>query len=482
MTEKKEEKYGTEYNLEDLKYWDEKIQCVANEFELNCFSQEFEICDYFQMLGYLAYNGMPAHYPHWSFGKAFEKQKTLYDYGVSGLPYEMVINSDPALAYLMKNNSLLLQILTIAHVYGHNNFFTENYYFKKTRPEYTLEMFQSHGKRIRNYEEDPSIGKEKVEQILDACHALSLNCARNLGIKKLTREEQIEKFRKKMQPKKDEFSNMHIKEEIPQYDLNQIPLEPEENILLFIRDYNPYMHDWQRDILTMVAEETNYFIPQMETKIMNEGWATYWHYKIIKELEERGEMPQGMLIEFSVHHNQVIKPVPGRINPYYLGFELFKDIYERYEKETNGSGYRNIFHAAYACRDYSFLNQYLTEEFMRKTHMLSFEKKGKETIVSNISDEDGWENVKEILLKNTGLAALPVIKILDANYRRQQMLYLLHEYDGRELELSFAQETVKFIYFLWGKRVILESRLEGKPMFLSYDGDGSVKITYQLLS
>lgn len=484
MTEKiKEEKYGTEYNLENLKYWDEKIQYLANEFELNCFSQEFEICDYHQMLGYLAYYGMPSHYPHWSFGKAFEKQKTLYDYGVSGLPYEMVINSNPALAYLMKNNSLLLQILTIAHVCGHNNFFRENSYFNKnTRPEYTLEMFQSHGKRIRSYEEDPSIGKEKVEQILDACHALSLNCARNLGIKKLAREEQIEKFRKKMQPEKDEFSNIHIKEEIPQYDLNQIPLEPEEDIILFIRDNNPYLTDWQRDILTMVAEETEYFIPQMEAKIMNEGWATFWHYKIINELNERGELPQGMFIEFLVYHNQVIKPVPGRINPYYLGFELFKDIYERYEKETPGAGKTEIFHAMRACRDYSFLNQYLTKELMRKMNMLSFEKKGKETIVSNISDEDGWKNVKEILLKNTGLAALPVIKILDANYRKQQMLYLLHEYDKRELELSYAQETIKYLFSLWGKRVILESRLEGKPMFFSYDGEGSVKISYQLLS
>lgn len=481
MREEKE-KYGIEYNLESLQYWDVKIQTIVNEFGLDCYPQEFEICDYHQMLGNLAYNGMPSHYPHWSFGKAFEKQKTLYDYGMSGLPYEMVINSDPALAYLMKDNSLLLQILTIAHVNGHNNFFKNNRVFEFSNPKYTIEMFKSHTSRIRRYIQDPSIGLDQVEQILDACHALSLNCARHPGIKKLTQEEQIEKFKKKMQPKKDEFSNMHTKEEIPQYDLNQIPLEPEEDILLFIRDYNPYLQDWQRDILTIVAEETDYFIPQMETKIMNEGWATYWHYKIIKELEERGEMPQGMLIEFSVHHNQVIKPVPGRINPYYLGFELFKDIYERYEKVMFGKGKEEIFHTMRACRDYSFLNQYLTEEFMRKTHMLSFEKKGKETIVSNISDEDGWENVKEILLKNTGLAALPVIKILDANYRRQQMLYLLHEYDGRELELSFAQETIKFLYFLWGKRVILESRLEGKPMFLSYDGDGSVKITYQLLS
>src|SRR3989304_5327973 len=137
------------YTLEDLEDWDKRIQEQVEKLGLSCFPQEFEICDHHQMLGYLAYNGMPAHYPHWSFGKAFEKQKTVYDYG-------------------MKDNSLALQLLTMSHVRGHCHFFKNNRTFRFSRPEYTLEMFKAHADRIRAYIEDPSIGLERVERMMDA--------------------------------------------------------------------------------------------------------------------------------------------------------------------------------------------------------------------------------------------------------------------------------------------------------------------------
>jgi hypothetical protein len=160
------------YELQDLVEWDARIRDKVAEFGLDCFTQEFELCDHFGMLGYMAYSGMPSHYPHWSYGKSYEKLKTLYDHGVSGLPYEMVINSDPALAYLMRDNTLLLQILTIAHVYGHNDFFKNNFTYRTTRASLTIELFKAHALRVRHYAEDPSIGVEKVEHVLDAAHAL----------------------------------------------------------------------------------------------------------------------------------------------------------------------------------------------------------------------------------------------------------------------------------------------------------------------
>jgi stage V sporulation protein R len=174
------------YTLKDLEYWDTRIREKVREFGLDCYPQEFEICDHAQMLGYMAYSGMPSHYPHWSYGKSYEKLKTLYDYGVSGIPYEMVINSSPALAYLMRDNSLCLQILTIAHVYGHNDFFKKNFTFKSTRAEFTIGTFKAHADRVRRYVDTPSIGLEKVESFLDAAHALSLQCRRNLAVKKLS--------------------------------------------------------------------------------------------------------------------------------------------------------------------------------------------------------------------------------------------------------------------------------------------------------
>jgi len=162
------------YEISELVEWDNRIREKAAEFGLDWFPQEFEICDHSGMLGYMAYSGMPSHYPHWSFGKAYEKLKTLYDYGVNGLPYEMVINSNPAIAYLMRDNTLLLQILTIAHVYGHNDFFKNNFTFKSaTRAELTIEFFKAHAMRVRRYMEDPSIGVDKVERIVDAAHALA---------------------------------------------------------------------------------------------------------------------------------------------------------------------------------------------------------------------------------------------------------------------------------------------------------------------
>ena len=173
---------GSDYSMHDLLQYNSRIEEMVLDARLNTYPQEFEICSYEDMLGYEAYAGMPVRYPHWSFGKAYERKKTFYRYNLTGLPYEMVINSNPCLAYLMKDNTLLLQILTMAHVYGHNDFFKNNRLFKTgTRAEYTLEMFKSHGRRISEYIQDPSIGYARVERVLNAAHALRFQIYRTVG-------------------------------------------------------------------------------------------------------------------------------------------------------------------------------------------------------------------------------------------------------------------------------------------------------------
>ena len=256
--------------VEELEPWDEKILELVERYKLKCYPQEYEICDHNEMIGYMAYSGMPSRYSHWSFGKGFERQKTLYDYGVSGLPYEMVINSSPCVAYLMRDNSLLLQILTMAHVYGHNDFFANNFTFTSgIDARFTLEMFKNHGSRVDSYIEDPSIGIDQVEDVLDHAHSLSLQCSRNLAIKKLTNEEQrIRKWEAAQEPE-DPYRNIHPKKEYVAPELNKVPLEPEEDILSFVAEYNPYLPEWKRDLLRLVEKESKYFIPQIETKIMN---------------------------------------------------------------------------------------------------------------------------------------------------------------------------------------------------------------------
>jgi stage V sporulation protein R len=370
-----------DYTLKDLEYWDARVRDKVEEFGLDCYPQEFELCDHNQMLGYMAYSGMPSHYPHWSYGKAYEKLKTLYDHGVSGLPYEMVINSNPALAYLMRDNTLCLQILTIAHVYGHNDFFKKNFTFQTTRAEYTTTTFKSHAARVRAYVEDPSIGYERVEAVLDAAHSLSLQCRRNLAVKKLSAADERARLTEAAARPPDPFQKIHRRTEQPEIDLKRTPPSPEEDLLLFIRDHNPFLTNWERDLLTIVHEEAQYFIPQIETKIMNEGWASFWHKRILDSLD----LPQSLHLEFLVRHNQVVRPIPGGLNPYHLGLRIWNDIErcgtdptpeERERMPAGKSAHDLLLEVREVDRDVSFIRRWLTEQLMRDLDLIRTRKAG----------------------------------------------------------------------------------------------------------
>ena len=467
-----------EWDVKDLEGWDEKIRVKVQEFGLSCFDQEFEVCDHTQMLGYMAYAGMPSHYPHWSYGKSFEKLKTMYDYGVSGLPYEMVINSNPSIAYLMTDNSFCLQILTIAHVYGHNDFFKNNFTFKSTEAEHTISRFKVQADRVRAYLEDPSIGVEKVEWILDAAHGLSLQCRRNLAIKKLTRREQRERMIEATRPTADPFEDLHRQEEVEVPDLNKIPAAPEEDILLFLRDYNRNLSEWERDLLTIVHETAQYFIPQMETKIMNEGWASYWHREIVNSLD----LPQALYLEFLVRHNQVVRPFPKGLNPYYLGLKVWDDIKRRHDDPTPEevqkygrpakTGTEALFEAREVDRDASFLRRFLTEELMREMDMFEYGPRGEDLVISKVSDTEGWRAIKETLIKSVGMGGVPVIKIEDADYNQNRSLYVKHYHEGRDLQLEYAEKSLSYLHRLWGHEVLLETVVNSKRALLSYSDDG----------
>lgn len=230
-------------NIKELEYWNDKITELVKAFGLKCYPQEFDICDHNEMIGFMAYSGMPSRYSHWSFGKSFEKQKTTYDLGAAGLPYEMVINSNPCLGYLMRDNTKLLQILTMAHVYGHNDFFANNFYFKSSLDaSNTTQTFKNHARRVESYISDPSIGIDAVEGILDNAHAVAFQRSRNYAIKKRTREEQEEqKLLRDAMPTGKEYNQINPKQEYKQPNLDKLPLEPEDDLLLFIADNNPHL-------------------------------------------------------------------------------------------------------------------------------------------------------------------------------------------------------------------------------------------------
>ncbi|KPU42285.1 SpoVR family protein [Oxobacter pfennigii] len=441
-----------DYVIKDLEKWGEIIEETAIKAGLDFYPQEFEIINYNDMLAYEAYIGMPSRYPHWSFGKAYEKLQTLYSYNLSGLPYEMVINSNPCIAYLMKDNTLLLQILTIAHVYGHNDFFKNNRLFKEaTDANYVVEMFKNHADIIREYINDPSIGYEEVERILDAAHTIKLQTVRSFGMKVLDDEKYKKDLMSDYKDKASKYDPIspRILPNLP--DLTKIPLEPEEDLLHFIMKYGE-LYEWEKNVLGIVREETKYFIPQIETKIMNEGWASYWHYNILKRLE----LPQNFYIEFIKRHNDVVAPLKGSLNPYYLGFEIYKDLAGKYGEEK-------IFEVRALERDESFLRRYLTKELCVKLNLFEYRKKDSDYIIYEISDDEGWEEIRNTLCCSVGMGGVPIIKIVDMS-RNDRTLTLEHIYDGRELNRVYAEETLKNINILWGHRVVLNTVSGGKPI------------------
>jgi len=264
-------------------------------------------------------------------------------------------------------------------------------------------------------------------------------------------------------------------------------LEPDEDLLLFIADYHRSLPEWKRDILRIVAAESRYFVPQIETKIMNEGWASYWHHKIMNELD----LPQKLHLEFLVRHNQVLRPHPGGLNPYHLGFVMWHDIERRWnsgeigheyntkdpekqkenQAENETPGRKKIFEVRESDRDTSFLRRFLTEDLIREHNLFQHDKRGKDRVVTKVADSDNWKDIKETLIKNTGMNAIPVIKVEDADYSNNQTLYLKHYHDNRDLLLEYAEPTLRHIQRLWGRNVILESSINGKSCRLCYDGN-----------
>lgn len=453
------------YSLKELKEWNKKIEDKALELGLDFYPQEFEIIGFNEMIGYEAYLGIPSRYPHWSFGKAYEKNKTLYSLNLTGLPYEMVINSNPCLAYLMKENTLLLQILTMAHVYGHNDFFKNNRLFKEgTRAKNSLEMFKLDGDIIRGYINTPGIGYEKVERILDAVHAIRYNIGRVIGRKEKTQDEikksLIDEYERKLD-NRSIFEN----EEIEPPNLEKIPLEPYDDLVGFIIEYGK-IEEWEKNILKVVKRETEYFLPQIETKTMNEGWASYWHYTILKNLN----LDENLHFEFLKRHNDVVAPIIGGINPYYIGFKMFQDLEKRYGREK-------IFEVREVERDASFIRRYLTLDLCEELNLFQYGKRNFDYYIEEVSDDEGWKKIRDNLAFTSGLGGVPYIRVIDLN-TKNYTLTLEHVYDGRELDIVYAKQTLKYIQALWGRKVRLITKAkECREFAINCNENGELTLT-----
>jgi stage V sporulation protein R len=362
----------------------------------------------------------------------------MYNLGMEGLPYELIINSDPSIAYLMKENPLYLQILIMAHCVGHSDFFKNNRLFSKTNPKTCVSKFRNARRRIQGYSENTNIGLRKVENFLDALHCIRFQTDRN-NLKRLSQKQIKEKYIKLINNDKDgKYKSVNIDREI---------IDPDTDLLSFLIERGSHFENWQLDILSIVRDESRYFIPQMKTKILNEGWASFWHYKIMNELD----LPQEYHIPFIRSHNQVIRPHIGRINPYHLGFHIFKKIEEKH-------GLDECFFIRETHDDEAALRCYLDLDDFRELNLFSFSSKKDKVSIDEISDEDGWKKIKNDLIMNTGINPIPLVKVSDIS--RDGELILEHEHDGRDLDLDYADEVVTKIRTLWPKDVKLFTIIE----------------------
>ena len=438
-----------EYTLADLEVWDEKICEIARGYGLDWYPIAYETCDYREMIGHMSYHGMPSHYAHWSYGKSFERTHFMYNAGAEGLPYELIINSDPSIAYLMLENPLYLQILIMAHCVGHSDFFKNNRTFKDTDAATAPMRFRNAAKRIKGYIEDPSIGIEAVEKILDSCHAINYQVDRR-GRTRLSEKDLRKKYVDLI--KNDE------KGKWKDFNIDKLPLEPEYDIMRFVMENNPKLTDWQRDVISIVHEESQYFWPQIRTKVMNEGWASFWHYRILHDLQ----LPDEHHLPFLKTHNAVLRPWGLKLNPYHLGFEIFKDIEKRF-------GLEECFLARETCNDEQFILQYLTEEKARELNIFTYSPKGKKnpdwTIDDIVDGEDSWKEIRASLIQGVAGNMIPTIYVSEV--KKDNTLILQHEHDGRDLELDYADNCVRLMENLWNGKVKLYTTVEEESFEIS---------------
>lgn len=469
----------SDWTFELLDQYHDIIRATAERYGLDTYPNQLEIITAEQMMDAYASVGMPVNYRHWSYGKEFIATERNYKRGQMGLAYEIVINADPCIAYLMEENTMAMQALVIAHAcYGHNSFFKGNYLFRMWTDASSIIDYLVYARNfVTECEERHGIAP--VEQLLDSCHALM-----SYGVDRYRRPSKLSLAQ--------ERSRLVDREAYAQQQINDIwrtlprradaaaeasaalrfPEEPQENLLYFIEKNAPLLEPWQREIVRIVRKIAQYFYPQRQTQVMNEGWATFWHHRLLNQMYDDGHLSDGMMIEWLKSHTNVIAQQPlANLNPYALGFAMYTDIKRICEKPTDedrrwfpdlvGRDWLpTIDHAMRNFKDESFIGQYLSPHLMREFRLFSIvdDEKSSEYEISAIHDESGYQHVREALARQYDLSTRePNIQVWNVNLRGDRSLTLRHtQHMNRPLHES-AQEVLKHVARLWGFGVQLES-------------------------
>jgi stage V sporulation protein R len=473
---------GTEWSPEAIMAFDKAIGELAGRFGLNGYPHQLEIISSQQMMDAYASIGMPVNYHHWSFGKHYLATESRYRRGQMGLAYEIVINSDPCIVYLMEENTLTMQALVVAHAaYGHNSFFKGNHLFRQwTSANAIIDYLVFARDYIADCEERH--GQEAVERLLDACHALM-----NVGVDRYRRSPRLSLAKERLRQKeRGEYLQAQVNElwrtlpalpgKVKSEEEERFPKEPEENILYFIEKNAPLLEPWQREVVRIVRKVAQYFHPQKQTQLMNEGWATFWHYTLLNTLYDEGRVSDGFMFEFFHSHTNVVhqprydsKWYSG-VNPYALGFAMWRDIRRICEAPTDedrywfpdiaGSDWRSTLQfAMQSFKDESFIAQFLSPNLMREFHFFSIidDEKNPKLRIGPIHDELGYRSLRQALAEQYNLGSRePNIQVWNVDLRGDRALTLRY-FNPQKHALHVDSESVlEHLAYLWGFMVRIE--------------------------
>lgn len=473
---------SNDWTFDSLHRADEMIGRIAREeLRLDTYPNQIEIIGSDQMLEAYSSHGLPLMYNHWSFAKHYLMDLYSYRKGYSGLAYEIVINSNPCISYLMEENSMTMQALVIAHAaYGHNHFFKNNYLFKQWTDAEGIVDYLNFAKNYINRCEERH-GSKVVEETIDACHAIM--------------DYGVDRYRRPVKPNKaQELKQQQQREEYVQQQANELwstlpkkstsknelvelhfPEEPQENLMYFIEKHSPVLESWQREIVRIVRKISQYFYPQRQTKVMNEGWASFVHYYIMNRLWERKLITDGNYLEFIHSHSSVLLQLPfnhkhyNGYNPYALGYDIFNDIRRvctnptaedrEWASQLIGADWLTVCHDAVAnYRDESFIAQYLSPAVIRKWKLFEVDNREKQNYVevSGIHDARGYDRIRETLSRSYSIGNYQAdIQVLDAALKGNRELKLKYtSYNGEKIHETHVQ-VLQHIRYLWGYDVVL---------------------------
>ena len=485
-----------------------QIEAHARNYGLDFYPTIFELVDADQLHAVAACGGFPTRYPHWRWGMEYEQLSKGYSYGLQKI-YELVINNDPCYAYLMASNAASDNKLVMAHVYGHCDFFKNNHWFSRTNRK-MVDATANHANRIIRYMD--RFGVDEVETFIDTC--LSIEDLIDIHLPFIKRRDDLERY-KFAEPTEDEepivaarfpskqYLDSYVNppgvlaEEVERRRRQQLerqknPPEPMRDVMLFLLENAP-LKPWQLDVLSILRSEAYYFAPQAQTKIMNEGWATFWHSTIMT----RHGLDAADVVSYADHCAGTLASSPTRLNPYKLGVELFRDIEERWNRgmfgpeyddcddlaakrhwDTGaGRGREKIFEVRRIHNDLTFIDEFLTLDFCRRHKMFSFgynEDSGYYEIESRKFDD-----IKQQLLFNLTNVGRPIIRVEDGNYKNRGELFLEHVYSGVELKLTYARDTLANLHKLWTRPVHIRTMLDEETAILSFDGSEHTTATTQ---